>query len=161
MYITSQHTIHQASEEIISQRIALKPSLYIQIITVTKHPNTNNGQPARTTASVYGSGLRLAITVGCAGLLRTMPDYFQSTSNYAGLLPVYSGQLGRTQGFSAPAPRTSLGLGETTYRLPVSPVPVQFTSTVAGLGRDSIIYNGGGSSLCWSVARALGPPDAN
>ena len=77
--------------------------------------SVRDGQPSRPTASVYVSGLRLAITVGCAGLLRTMPNYFRSTSNYAGLLPVYSGQLGRTQGFSAPAPRTSLGLGETTY----------------------------------------------
>ena len=44
-YITSQHTIHQASEEIISQRIALKPRLCIHIVTVTKHPNTNNVSP--------------------------------------------------------------------------------------------------------------------
>ena len=83
-YITSQHTIHQASEEIISQRIALKPRLYIQIITVTKHPNTNNvspdGQPSRTTASVYVSGL-LRFTASYHGWLR------RTTPDYAGLLP--------------------------------------------------------------------------
>ena len=84
-YITSQHTIHQASEEIISQRIALKPRLYIHMITVTKHPNTNNVSPWRTT-SVYSSGLRLATPVGCAGLLRTMPDYFKLCRTTSGLL---------------------------------------------------------------------------
>ena len=35
------HTIHQASEEIISQRIARKPRLYIHIIIVTIHPTHN------------------------------------------------------------------------------------------------------------------------
>ena len=30
---------------------------------------------------------------------RTMPDYFRTTTNNAGLLPVYYGPLGRTQGF--------------------------------------------------------------
>ena len=54
-------------------------------------------------------------TVGYAGLLQTMPDYFRSTTNYAGLLSVYYGPLCRTQGFSIPAPRTSLGLRETIY----------------------------------------------
>ena len=38
-YMNYNHTIHQASEEIISQRIALKPRLYIHII-ITIHPNT-------------------------------------------------------------------------------------------------------------------------
>ena len=68
-------------------------------------------QLRRSMFPVY-SGLRLATSVGCAGLL---PDYFRTTSNHAGLLPVYSGQLGRTQGFSAPAPRANLDLGETAY----------------------------------------------
>ena len=78
--------------------------------------SVRDGQPSRTTASVYVySGLRLATSVGYAGLLRTMPDYFWTTSNYAGLLPVYSGQLGCTQGFSAPAPRANLDPGEATY----------------------------------------------
>ena len=41
-YMNHNHTIHQASEEIISQIIALKPRLYIDlhIITVTIHPTT-------------------------------------------------------------------------------------------------------------------------
>ena len=64
-YITSQHTIHQASEEIISQIIALKPRLYIHIVTVTKHPNTNNVSPWRT-----------AVTDNCVGL------WFRSTMDY-------------------------------------------------------------------------------
>ena len=115
------HTIHQASEEIISQRIALNPRLYIHIIIVTIHL-THNVSPWGTAVTdncvglcfpVY-SGLRLATSVCCAGLLRTMPDYFQTTSNHAGLLPVYSGQLGRTQGFSAPVPRADL-LGAPPY----------------------------------------------
>ena len=119
----SPGTIHQALEEIISQRMARKPMLYIHIITVTEHPNTQNGQPSWKTASVYDSGL-LRITASYPGwLCRTTPDYFRTTSNYVRLLPVYSSQLGRTQGFSVPALRASLGLGETTY----SPVPVQFT----------------------------------
>ena len=134
------------------------------MVTITKHPNTDNvspdGQPSGTTASVYGpvySSLRPAISVGCAGLFRTMPDYFRTTSNYAGLLPVYSGPLGQTQGFSIPARGPAWASGKLSTRLPVSPVSVWFTSTVAGLGRESLIYNGGGSSLCWSVACALRP----
>ena len=89
-YITSQHTIHQVSEEIISQRVALKPRLYIHIITVAKHPNTNNvspdGQPSRTTAPVYVSGLLRSTASYHDWLRRTIPDY-------AGLLPDYAGLL--------------------------------------------------------------------
>ena len=75
-----------------------------------------------------------AISVGYAGLLRTMPDYFRTTSNYAGLLPVYSDPLGRTQGFSILARGPAWASGKLSARLPVSPVSVWFTSTVAGLG---------------------------
>ena len=89
-YITSQHTIHQASEEIISQIIALKPMLYTHILTVTKHPNTNNvspdGQPSRTTASVYVSGLFRSTASYYGWLRRTMPDYFRSTRPDTGVL---------------------------------------------------------------------------
>ena len=45
--------------------------------------------------------------------------------------------------------------------LPDFPVPVPSTSTIAGLGRDSRIYHGGGSSLCWSVACVLRPHNLN
>ena len=40
-------------------------------------------------------------------------------------------------------PKASLALGKTPTGLPVSPVPVPSTSTLAGLGRDSRIYHGG------------------
>ena len=83
----------------------------------------------------------------------TVPDY----SGLRMATPDYSGLLRRPQGFSAPSPMTSLALGKLPTRLPVSPMPVLSTSTFARLGRDSLIYNGGGSSLCWSVAGALRP----
>ena len=77
---------------------------------------------------------------------------FQDTSRLQKKLAWLScGGGGCTKGVCSPRPT----------RLAVSPVPVQFTSTFAGLGRDSIIYNGGGSSLCWSVACTLRPPDPN
>ena len=123
-YITSQHTIHQASEEIISQRIALKPRLYIHIITVTKHPNTNNvspdGQPSQTTASDYGSGLlrtTASYPVGCARLLRTMPTTSGLLRTTPGLLRSArpdTGVLG-TRPEDQPGPR-----GKLPTRLPVS-----------------------------------------
>ena len=47
--------------------------------------DSRHRQLRRSMVPVY-SGLRLATAVGCAGLLRTMPDYFQTTS---GLLPDY------------------------------------------------------------------------
>ena len=153
-YITSQHTIHQASEEIISQRTP-KPRLYIHIITVTKYPNTNNvspaGHPSRTTASVYVSGLLRSTASYHGWLRRTTPDN-------ARLFPDY---LAGHRGSQHPRRGPAWALGKLPTRLPVSPVPVQVTFTVAGLGWDSRIYNGGGSSLCWSVTCALRPPDPN
>ena len=84
---------------------------------------------------------------------------------YSGLLrmatPDYSGWLRRPQGFSVPPPRASLALGKTPTGRPVSPVPVLSTSTITGLGWDSRIYHGGGSSLCWSVACVLRPHNPN
>ena len=44
----------------------------------------------------------------------------------------YSGLRRRTQGFSAPSPRTSLTWGKLPTRLPVSPAPVMSTPKVAG-----------------------------
>ena len=122
LYYTT-HTFHQALEEIISQRIALKPRLFIHSYNY-RSSNIHKCQ---------------------SGLLRT-PDG-------------YSGWLLRTT--PVPSPRASLALGKPPTRLPVSPVPVPSTSTIAGLGRDSRIYNGGGSSLCWSVACALMPHNPN
>ena len=109
---------------------------------------------------------RAAAAHGCtccgSGLSRlAMPDYFQSTTNYAGLLPVYYGPLGRTQGFQYPSGGPAWASGKLSTRLPISPVSAWFTSTVAGLGRESLIYNGGGSSLCRSEANALRPVDPN
>ena len=141
------HTIHQVSEEIISQRIALKPRLYIHGYNYRSSNYTStsirDGHPWRTSASDYCSGHLLRTTT---------PDN-------------YSRQLlrttARTQEFSAPSPRTSLASGKLTTRLPVSPAPVMSTSKVAGLGRDSPIHDWGGSSLCWSVACALRPHNPN
>ena len=107
------------------------------IVTITDHPIIHKRQ------SETDVGLRFRTTPDSGWLLRTTPDY--------------SGWLRRPQGFSAPSPKTSLALGKLPTRLPVSPVPVLSTSTIAGLGRDSLIYNGGGSSLCWSVACASSP----
>ena len=42
-----------------------------------------------------------------------------------------------------------------------SPVPDRFTSKVAGLGRDSLIYYGGAISLFWSVACVNRPHSPN
>ena len=79
-YMNYNHAIHLASEEIISQRIALKPKLYIHIITVIIHPNNyitsvRDGQPPRTTASVYVSGLLRSTCSYLGWLCRTTPDY--------------------------------------------------------------------------------------
>ena len=56
------------------------------MVTITKHHNTDNvspdGQPSRTTASVYGSGLLQPTASYLGWLRRTTPDY-------AGLLPDY------------------------------------------------------------------------
>ena len=73
----------------------------------------------------------MATPDGYAGLLRTTPDH--------------SGWLRRSQGFSVPSPRASLALGKTPTGLSVSPVPVPSTSMIAGIGRDSRIYHGGGA----------------
>ena len=101
----------------------------------------------------------MAIPDGYSGLLRTTPD------GNSGLLWLatldYSGWLRRPQGFSVPSPRASLALGKPPTRRPVSPVPVPSTSMIAGLGRDSRIYPGWGSSLRWSVACALRPHNPN
>ena len=102
-----------------------------------------DGQLRRSMVPVY-SGLRMATPDGYSGLLRTIPD------GYAG-----------HRGSRYPPQGPAWASGKLPTRLPVSPVPVQFTSTFAGLGRDSLINNGGGSSLCWSVACALRPPDPN
>ena len=84
-YMNHNHTIHQASEEIISQRIDIHKYNYSHN-TYYYITSVRDGQPSQTTASVYVSGLRLATSVGCAGLcwttsglLRTTPDYFRST----------------------------------------------------------------------------------
>ena len=58
-------------------------------------------------------------------------------------------------------PMASLALGKTPTGLPVSPVPVPSISIIAGLGRDSCIYHGGYSSICWSVACVLRPHNLN
>ena len=115
LMIPHTYTFHQALEEIVYQRMALMPRLFIH---------------------------------GYAGLFRMVT-------------PDYSGWLRRPQGFSVSSPRASLALGKPPTRRPVSPVPVPSTSTIAGLGRDSRIYHGGGSSLCWSVACALRPHNPN
>ena len=85
------------------------------MVTITKHPNTDNvsldGQPSRTTASVYGSGLLRPTASYLGWLRRTTPDYARLLPDYFELRRTTSGLLGRTQGFSIPAPRTSLGLG--------------------------------------------------
>ena len=117
------HTFHQELEEIISQRIALKPRVYIHgckyiLSNIAKRRSVTDirhGQLRRTTVPDY-SGLRMA-TLDFSGL------------DYAGLLPDYSGCLRRPQGFSVPSPRTSLASGKLPTRLPVSPVPVLSTST--------------------------------
>ena len=102
-----------------------------------------NRHPSQTTASDYGSGLLRTLDGYSGWLLRTTPDY--------------SGWLRRPQGFSVPSPRASLALGKLPTRLPVSPVLVLSTSMIAELGRDSLIYNGGGSSLWWSVPDSMLP----
>ena len=122
------------------------------MVTNTDHPiihkrqsvtDIRQGHPHRTTVSDNYSGQLLWTTT---------PD------NYSGQLlrtttpDNYSGGRRRTQGFSAPSPRTSLASGKLPTRLPVSPAPVMPTSKVAGLGRDSLMHDGGASSLCWSVA---------
>ena len=133
LLIPHTYTFHQALEEIVSQRIALKPRLFIH-------------------------SYNYIIQTSQSGLLRT-------SDGYSGLLrmatPDYSGWLRRPQGWSVPSPRASLALRKPPTRRPVSPVPVPSTSTIAGLGRDSRIYHGGGSSLCWSVACALRPHNPN
>ena len=108
-YITSQHTIHQVLEEIISQqRIAFKPRLYIHIIT--EHPNTNNVSPWWTAVTDNCVGLWFRSTASYPGwLCRTTPDYFELRWTTSGLL-----RLARLW-FSVHVPRTSLCLGETTY----------------------------------------------
>ena len=47
--------------------------------------DSRHGQLRRSMFPVY-SGLRLATSVGCAGLLRTMPDYFEPRRTTSGLL---------------------------------------------------------------------------
>ena len=81
-------------------------------------------------------------------LFRTTPDYAGLLPDYAGLLPGYFratpvGSAGH-RGSRYPPQGPAWASGKLPTRLPVSPVPVQFTSTFAGLGRDSLIYNGGG-----------------
>ena len=71
------HTIHQASEEIISQRIALKSRLYIHIIIVTIH-RTHNVSPWRTAVTDNCVGLCFRSTPDYAWL--AVPDYFRTTS---------------------------------------------------------------------------------
>ena len=136
--IPHTHTFHQALEEIITQRIALKPRLFIHSYDYIQY---------RKVSSDY-SGLRVVTPDGYSGLLRMAT-------------PDYSGWLRRPQGFSVPSPRASLALGKPPTRRPVSPVPVPSPSTIAGLGQDSRMYNRGGSSLCWSVACALRPRNPN
>ena len=143
LMIPHTHTFHQALEEIISQRIALKPRLFIHSYDYIQY--------RKISPDYFGwqSGW----------LHRTTPD------GYTGLLrmatPDYSGWLRRPQGFSVPSPRASMTLGKPPTRRPVSPVPVPPPSTIAGLGRDSRIYTGEGSSLCWFMACALRPHNPN
>ena len=106
------------------------------------------------------SGLRMATPDGYSGWLLRMatPDGYSgwllrmaTPDGYSGwlLLTTLDGYAGhRGSRYSPLKPPT---------RRPVSPVPVPSPSTIAGLGRDSRIYNGGGSSLCWSVQLGLWP----
>ena len=102
------------------------------------------------------SGLLRTLDGYSGWLLRTTPD------GYSGWLrrSTPDGYAGHG-GSHVPSPRASLALGKPPTRRPVSPVPVPSTSTIAGLGRDSRIYHGGGSSLCWSVACVLRPHKPN
>ena len=94
----------------------------------------------------------MATPDGYSGLLRmATPD------GYSGLLRMAT----PATGVLSAIPKGQPGLGETPTGRPVSPVPVPSTSTIAGLGRDSRIYHGGGSSLCWSVACVLRPHTFN
>ena len=86
----STHTFHQALEEIISERIALKPRLFIHSYDYIQYYTSKSG------------------------LLRTSDGYFgwllqMATPDYSGLLrmatPYYSGWLRRPQGFSVSSPR--------------------------------------------------------
>ena len=72
-----------------------------------------------------------------------------SRAIYQYILRLY-GKSNAARGSQHPPRGPAWASGKLPTLLPVSPVPVQFTSTVAGLGRDSLIYNinGGGSSLC-------------
>ena len=111
--------------------------------------------------------LWMATLDGYSGLLRTTPDYSGwlrcpgcsyivtitesnniNVSPDSGWLlrttPDYTGWLRQPQGLSVPSPRASLALGKPPTRLPVSPVLVPSTSTIAG-----------------SVACALRPHDPN
>ena len=134
------HTIHQSSEDIISQRIAFKPRVNIYgykyiLSNITKRQSVKDirdGQLRRTTVPDNYSGQLLRITTPDNG----------------------AGQQRRTQGFSVPSPRAS----PTSGKLPTRPAPVTSSSKIAGLGRDSLMHYGGASSLCWSVAGALRPP---
>ena len=97
----------------------------------TATPDGYSGWLLRMSTPDSGWILRMA-TTDYSGLLRT-PD------GYSGLLrttPDHSGWLRRPQGFSVPSPRASLALGKPPTRLPVSPVPVLSTSTIAGLGAE-------------------------
>ena len=69
-------------------------------------------------------------------LRRTTPDYAGLLPDYAGLLPDY---LAGHRGSQHPPRGPAWASGKLPTRLPVSPVPVQVTSTVAGVGRDSLI----------------------
>ena len=94
--------------------------------------DSRHGQLRRSMVLVY-SGLQMATPVGYSGLLRTTPDYFRTTPDG------YAGHRGSRYPPQGPA----WASGKLPTRIPVSPVPVQFTSTFSVLGRDSLIYNGG------------------
>ena len=83
------------------------------------------------------------ISPGCSYIV-TITDH-PITHRRQFVTDIRDGQLRRTtvpdySGLRTATPATGV---LSTPRLPVSPVPVLPTSTIAGLGRDTLIYNGG------------------
>ena len=121
-------------------------------------PVAVNGGPTAEppVAQRWATGVVLS---GYSGLYAGLvPDNFELRRTTSGLLRSArpdTGVLG-TRPEDQPGPRGNYLLD---FMSPLCRFSLHL-QLVAGLGRDSLIYNGGGSrSLCWSVACALRPPD--
>ena len=132
------------SQDLVRMFHILSEGTFFHPVQIT---SVRDGQPSRTTASVYGSGLLRSTASYHGWLRRTTPDYAGLLPDYFELRRTTSGLLRSTRpdtgGSQYPPRGPAWASGKLPTRLPVSPVPVQFTSTVSGLGRDSLIYNQG------------------